>query len=49
MTHATWWVFGVALVWLSAHAVGLLGPLEAPHLPVPQHRLAFVAIVVGVA
>ena len=38
MTRATWWVFGVALVWLSAHALGLLGPLAELTLPAAEHR-----------
>ena len=47
MTQATWWVFGVALVWLSAHALGLLGPLEQLTYPLLSIG-SVIAIVVGV-
>jgi diguanylate cyclase (GGDEF)-like protein len=40
MTRLTWWVFGVGLVWLAVHALGVLGPLAELTFPV----LAVVAI-----
>ena len=47
MTRVTWCVVGVGLVWLIAHALGLLGPLTPATFPLLSIG-AVVAIVVGV-
>ena len=47
MTRATWWVFGVGLGWLCAHALGLLGPLTELTYPLLSVG-SVIAIIVGV-